>query len=142
MTESLWSTMNVRSPKPWGTKLGVTKYFRFTVDMSFVLNFTIKFDVCMIGCIVYSFSQTGQTDCFHRVHKILQCIGSNDFIIMKEIASKLTLPALQHCLAILQMPCKCKWQMAMLCINNGQSDKKPQSNLGNIITCNRIHIID
>ena len=34
--------MIVRSPKPWDTKHGVTQYFRFTVDMFFVLDFFIS----------------------------------------------------------------------------------------------------
>ena len=42
MTESLCSTMNVRSPKPWDTKHGITQYFRFTVDMFFVFDFFIS----------------------------------------------------------------------------------------------------
>ena len=42
MTESLCSTMNVRSPKPLDTKHGVTRYFRFTVSMFFVLDFFIS----------------------------------------------------------------------------------------------------
>ena len=39
--------MNVRSPKPSDTKHGVTKYFRFTVDMFLFWN-SYKFGVCMI----------------------------------------------------------------------------------------------
>ena len=31
-----------RSPKPWDTKHGVTQYFRFTVDMFFLLEFFIS----------------------------------------------------------------------------------------------------
>ena len=34
--------MNIRSPKPWDTKHGVTQYYRFTVDMFFVLDFFIS----------------------------------------------------------------------------------------------------
>ena len=34
--------MNVRSPKPWDTKHGVTLYFRFTVDIFLVLDFFIS----------------------------------------------------------------------------------------------------
>ena len=40
--------MNVRSPNPWDTQYGVTQYFQFTIDMFFVLDFFISFDVCMI----------------------------------------------------------------------------------------------
>ena len=78
MTESLCSTMNVRSPKPWNSKHGVTQYFRFTIDMFFVFKFCM-FDVCMIGknyCIVYLYAQINN---FRSVHKILIWIGSSDF---------------------------------------------------------------
>ena len=41
LTESLCSTTNIRSPKPWGSKHGFTQYFRFiNVDIFFY-----KFDV-------------------------------------------------------------------------------------------------
>ena len=36
------STMNLRSPKPWDMKHGVTQYFRFTVDLFFVFYFFLS----------------------------------------------------------------------------------------------------
>ena len=69
--------MNVRSPKQWDTKHGVTDQY---VDMFFCFGFLQKFDVCMIGknyCIVYLYTKTSQIDCFRLVHKILRWIGSS-----------------------------------------------------------------
>ena len=79
MTESVCSTMNVRSPKPRECRNMV--YFRFTVDMYIVLDFFIVWCVCdwKKKCIVYLYAQTSQIDYFHHVHKILQRIGSSDF---------------------------------------------------------------
>ena len=68
--------MNVHSPKPWDTKHDVTQYFWLTVDLFLVLDF---FGVCMIEKnypFIYLYTQTSQTNCFRRVHKILRWIGS------------------------------------------------------------------
>ena len=47
--ESVRSTMNVSSPKPWDMKHGViTQYFRFTVDMFIVLDF---FKIISLMCV-------------------------------------------------------------------------------------------
>ena len=76
------STMNVRSPKQWDTKHGVTRYFRFTVDMFFVLNFFISLMSVWLEKTTVLFNlytQTSQIYCFRRVHKILRWIGSGDF---------------------------------------------------------------
>ena len=60
-------------------KHGVTQYFRFTVDMFFVLDFFICTYDWKNYCIGYLYTQTSQIYCFCRVHKILQWIGSSDF---------------------------------------------------------------
>ena len=80
-TESVCSTINVRSPKPWDTKHGVTQYWH---DFSF--KFLFKFDVCIIEKI------TAIIICIHkrfrRVHKILQWIGSSDFKQYRQYSSR------------------------------------------------------
>ena len=62
------------------SKHGVTQYFRFTVDMYFVLDFFIVWCLCdgKKNGIIYLTAQTSQIDYFHHVHKILRWIGSSD----------------------------------------------------------------
>ena len=85
MTESVCSTMNVRSPKPWHAKHGVThwQYFRFTVDMFFVFVFFISLMGVWLEKLLFNLviciHKRAKTDCFRRVHKILRWIGSSDF---------------------------------------------------------------
>ena len=69
MTESLCSTMNVCSPKPWDRKHGVTSYFRFTVDKIFILDFFISLMCVWLEknyCIVNVYTQRNQIHCFRR----------------------------------------------------------------------------
>ena len=76
MTESLWSTMNVRSPKPWDTRHGFTRCWH--VFVFGFLNFISLMCVWLEKhyCIVYLYTQTSQIDYFHHVHNILRWIGS------------------------------------------------------------------
>ena len=77
-TESVCSSMNVRNPKPWDTKHGVTLYFRF-----YVLEFFMSLMCVWLEKLLYwlLYTQTNQLDYFRRFHKILRWIGSSDFNI-------------------------------------------------------------
>ena len=54
MTESICSTMNVRSPKLWDTKHGITQYFRFTVDMFFICSMCVCLEKLLYWLFVYT----------------------------------------------------------------------------------------
>ena len=63
LSKSLWSTLNAHIPKPRDTKHDLTQYFRFTVDMLFVLDFLCVW-LEKNYCIGYLYTQTSQIDCF------------------------------------------------------------------------------
>ena len=90
LTESLCSTINVRCPKPCHTSLWCymcTRYFRFTVDVFFVLDFFISL-MCLwlekngvLFICIHKWVKSSHIDCFRLVHKDLRWIESNNFKI-------------------------------------------------------------
>ena len=81
MTESVCSTMNVCSPKPWDTRHGVTRSVLSVYCWRvFCFGFLYKFDVCMIEKkkLLYLLLQTSRIDCFCRVNIILRWNVSSD----------------------------------------------------------------
>ena len=84
---------NVRSPKPWNTKHGITQYFRFTVDMFFVLNFFNSLMCVWLKktTVLFICNCTNESNWLFSpsapVHKILQWIESSDFNILFDICT-------------------------------------------------------